>query len=85
MYHHLVQLDIDRDSSDPLNPTVNYTHFHPSVDQQDPRIPLGFKIYGIGCLVAFLVFLLLVVIYVIFNAQICRFWKSRRERKQVSI
>lgn len=85
MYH---QLDRDHDSSDPLNPTVNYTHFHPSPEQQDPRIPLGFKIYGIGCLAAFLTFLLLSVIFVIFKKQIKRLWNSRTERqgqKKVSI
>ncbi len=85
MYHQPRELDR---SSDPLNPTVNYTHFHPSPEQQDPRIPLGFKIYGIGCLAAFLTFLLLSVIFVIFKKQIKRFWNSRKEKqgqKKVSI
>lgn len=81
MYYQPIQLDVDHDSSDPLNPTVNYTHFHPSPEQQDPRVPLGFKIYGIGCLAAFLVFLLLAIIYVIFNNQIRRFRRTRRERQ----
>ncbi|KAF8351091.1 hypothetical protein F5887DRAFT_1193778, partial [Amanita rubescens] len=81
MYHQPQELDRDHDSSDPLNPTVNYTHFHPSPEQQDPRIPLGFKIYGIGCLAAFLTFLLLSVIFVIFKKQIKRFWNSRKENR----
>ncbi|KAF8629597.1 hypothetical protein AX15_003343 [Amanita polypyramis BW_CC] len=70
----------DTDSSDPLNPTVNYTHFHPSPEQQDPHVPLGFKVYGIGCLAAFLTFLLLVVIYVVFNNQIRRFRNCQGEK-----
>ncbi|KAK2462268.1 hypothetical protein APHAL10511_005574 [Amanita phalloides] len=75
-------LDFDRDSSDPLNPTVNYTHFQPSPEQRDPRIPLGFKIYGIGCLAAFLLFSLILVIYVVFNKRIRNFRKSRDEKSK---
>ena len=59
-----MDIDIgDHDPADPLNPLVNYTHFHPSAEQKDPYIPLGFKIYGIGCTVAFIIFLLVVFIF----------------------
>ena len=40
MYHHPVVLDVDHNFSDPLNPAVNYTHFHPFVEQQYPCVPL---------------------------------------------
>jgi hypothetical protein len=65
-FNPVMNIDIgDHDPADPLNPMVNYTHFHPSAEQQDPYIPLGFKIYGIGCLVAFIIFLFVVLIYAI--------------------
>ncbi|KAF8628172.1 hypothetical protein AX17_006042 [Amanita inopinata Kibby_2008] len=81
MYHRpAVDLDLDHDASDPLNPTVNYTHFHPSAEQQDPHVPLGFKIYGLGCLLAFLIFLSLAVVYIIFKKGIRRHCKQRSEK-----
>ncbi|KAM6495512.1 hypothetical protein JOM56_008218 [Amanita muscaria] len=69
MFHRpVVDLNLDKDSAaDPLNPTVNYTHWQPSPEQRDPAIPLGFKIYGIGCLVVFVGFLIFVVVYVFYK------------------
>jgi hypothetical protein len=62
----VMNIDIgDHDSADPLNPLAKYPHFHPSAEQHDPHIPLGFKILGTGCLVAFIVFLLVVAIWAI--------------------